>query len=309
MFLVLECFLLNIFTILDLFLFYIFFESILIPMFLLIVVWGSRNRKIKAALYFFIYTLVGSLLMLVAIIDIYIKTGTTSFLSLILWCFDGTVQKYYWLAFFISFAVKIPIMPVHVWLPEAHVEAPTSGSVILAGILLKIGSYGLIRFSLTLFPQASFFFIPLVYTISCLSLVYASFIAIRQVDLKKIIAYASVAHMNLIVLGIFSMNAIGIEGSLFQMISHGITSSGLFLGIGVLYDRYHTRNIFYYGGLAGVMPLFVVSFLIYMFSNIALPGTCNFVGEFLVLLGCFKFNTVAGIVAASGMVFGGIYSL
>jgi len=309
LFLFLEWFLLLVFSVLDLLFFYIFFESILIPMFLIIGIWGSRERKIRASYLFFLYTLIGSLLMLIAILHILMTYGTTNYQILLTITFDKFHEKLYWLAFFSSFAVKVPMMPFHIWLPEAHVEAPTAGSVILAGILLKLGSYGLLRFSLPLFPTATVYFTPLVYTMSAIAVVYASLTAIRQTDIKRIVAYASVAHMNLILIGMFSLNIQGIEGSILQMLSHGLVSSALFLCIGVLYDRYHTRLISYYGGLAQRMPLFAIVFLFYILSNIALPGTSSFVGELLILLGIFQHNTIIAFLGATGMILGGMYSL
>ena len=307
--LILESLLIIVFTILDLLLFYIFFESILIPMFLMIGIWGSRRRKVRAAYLLFFYTLFGSVLMLVAIMSIYMQVGSTDYQILLSVNFAEDRQKFLWLAFFLSFASKIPMVPVHIWLPEAHVEAPTTGSVILAGILLKMGSYGFIRFSLPLFPYASLYFTPLVYMIATISIVYTSLTAIRQTDLKRIIAYASIAHMNLIMLGLFSLNIQGIEGSLIQMISHGVVSSALFLCVGVMYDRFHSRLIKYYGGLVLVMPVFISIFLLFTFANAALPGTCNFVGELLLFTGIFQDNIFIAIFAAAGIVLSGAYSL
>lgn len=309
LFLSLEFFLLLVFSVLDILFFYIFFESILIPMFLIIGIWGSRERKVRASYLFFLYTLIGSLLMLAAILHMLLTYGTTNYQVLLSTTFDEFHEKLYWLAFFASFAVKVPMMPFHIWLPEAHVEAPTAGSVILAGILLKLGSYGLLRFSLPLFPIATVYFTPLVYTMSVIAVVYASLTAIRQTDIKRIVAYASVAHMNLILLGLFALNIQGIEGAILQMLSHGLVSSALFLCIGVLYDRYHTRLISYYGGLAQRMPIFACIFLLYILSNIALPGTSSFVGELLILVGIFQHNTTIAFLGATGMVLGGIYSL
>ena len=309
LFLLLEFFLLVILSVLALFFFYIFFESVLIPMFLLIGIWGSRERKIRASFLFFIYTLIGSLLMLLAILSIYNDIGTTNYLRLLLVDFDPFLQKIYWLAFFASFAVKVPMLPFHIWLPEAHVEAPTAGSVILAGILLKLGSYGLLRFSMPLFPLATIYFTPLVCSLAVIAVIYTSLTAIRQTDIKRIIAYASVAHMNVILLGMFSLTFEGIEGSILQMLSHGLVSSALFLCIGILYDRYHSRLISYYGGLTHRMPIFVTVFLLYIMANIALPGTSSFVGEFLIFLGIFSINTTFAFLGATSMVLGGAYSL
>ena len=309
LFFILEFCLIISFTILDLLIFYIFFESVLIPMFLIIGIWGSRERKIKASYLFFIYTLAGSLFMFIAIIHLFITTGTTDYQILYYNNLNFTYEKLYWLAFFISFAVKVPMLPFHIWLPEAHVEAPTSGSVLLAGILLKLGSYGMVRFLITLFPKASIYFAPYVIVISLLSVVYASLTAIRQTDLKKIIAYASVAHMNFIILGIFSFTYQGLEGSIIQMISHGLVSSGLFFSIGCLYDRYHTRFINYYGGLTHTMPLFCIALFIYILGNMSIPGTSSFVGELLILTGIFEENTTTAIFSIIGMFLGGVYSL
>jgi len=308
-FLVLEALLIGAFSVLDLLLFYVFFESVLIPMFLIIGVWGSRERKIRAAYQFFLYTLVGSLLMLLAILLIYCQTGTTDLHILYATPFSKTREILLWLAFFASFAVKVPMLPVHIWLPEAHVEAPTAGSVILAGILLKLGTYGFLRFSIPLFPDASIFFTPLVETLSILAIIYSSLTTLRQVDLKKIIAYSSVAHMNFVTLGLFALNPHGIEGAIFLMLAHGLVSPALFLLIGFLYDRHKTRLLRYYGGCARSMPLFAIMFLVFTMANISLPGTANFVGEFLVLVGAFRSNTLVATLAASTMVLGGAYAL
>ena len=308
-FLVLDFLLIGVFCVLDLLFFYIFFESVLIPMFLIIGIWGSRERKILASYYFFLYTLFGSVVMLLAILYILEQVGTTDYEALLTFSFSKMEQNFLWFSFFLSFASKVPMLPVHLWLPEAHVEAPTAGSVILAGILLKLGTYGFIRFSLALFPQASFFFTPLVYTISVIGIIYTSFTAIRQTDFKRIIAYTSIAHMNLVMLGIFSFNNIGIEGAIFQSLSHGFVASALFLVIGVVYDRYRTRLVKYYGGLASMMPFYIFTFLFFTMANIGFPGTSSFVGEFLILAGSFKVNTIVTFLGATGMVFGGAYSL
>ena len=262
-FLVMESLLVIVFCILDLLLFYVFFESVLIPMFLIVGVWGSRERKIRAAYMLFLYTLIGSVLMLLAILLMYSIAGTTDYQVLLTTPFNESLQKLLWIAFFASFAVKVPMVPVHIWLPEAHVEAPTAGSVILAGVLLKLGSYGLIRFSLPLFPSATVFFTPLVYTMAAIAVVYTSLTAIRQTDIKRIIAYASVAHMNVILIGMFAMNAQGLEGAMIQQLAHGFVASALFLIIGVVYDRHHTRMVKYFGGLVHVMPIYIIIFLFF----------------------------------------------
>ena len=308
-FLMLDFLLIGTFCVLDVLLFYIFFESVLIPMFLIIGIWGSRERKILAAYYFFLYTLVGSVLMLLSILYIYYQVGTTDYEVLLTFAFSPFEQKFLWFTFFLAFASKVPMIPVHLWLPEAHVEAPTAGSVILAGILLKLGTYGFIRFSLPLFPKASFFFAPLVYTVAVVGIIYTSFTAIRQTDFKRIIAYTSIAHMNLVILGIFSFNTIGIEGAILQSLSHGFVASALFLIIGVVYDRYKTRLVQYYGGLASVMPIYIFLFLFFTMANISFPGTSSFVGEFLILAGSFKTSTSVTFLGATGVIIGGAYSL
>lgn len=301
--------LLLIFSVLDVLLFYIFFEAILIPMYLMIGLWGSRERKIRAIYLFFFYTLVGSLCLLLALIYIYSRLGTLNYEYLYFAKFSFYEQCWLWFAFFLSFASKVPLFPFHLWLPEAHVEAPTVGSVLLAGILLKLGTYGLIRFNLNLFPDASIFFSPLVFTLSILGIIYASMSALRQTDLKRIIAYSSVAHMNLVTMGIFSFNSIGIQGSIIQSISHGFVSSAMFFLIGILYKRYHSRQVLYFSGLTQTMPLYSAMFFIFTMANIALPGTSSFVGEFLILLGIFKISALAAILAGLGVILGGPYSL
>jgi proton-translocating NADH-quinone oxidoreductase chain M len=308
-FLVLESLMIAVFSVLDLLLFYIFFESVLIPMFVIIGVWGSRERKIRAAYQFFLYTLLGSVFMLLAILLIYFQTGTTDLNVLYCSHFSETRQIFLWLAFFASFAVKVPMVPVHIWLPEAHVEAPTAGSVILAGILLKLGTYGFLRFSIPLFPFASFYFTPLIYTLSVLAIIYTSLTTLRQIDLKKIIAYSSVAHMNFVTLGLFSLNTQGIEGSLLLMLSHGLVSPALFLCIGILYDRHKTRLLRYYAGCGRTMPLFGLFFVFFTMANISLPGTSSFIGEFLVLTGTYQNNSFVTLLAATGMVLGAAYAL
>lgn len=306
--LLIELILINVFSVMDLFFFYIAFESILIPMFLLIGIWGARERKIHAAYQFFIYTLFGSVLMLLAIMAIYFHLGTTDINVLMQSTFSENRQIILWLAFFASFATKIPLVPVHIWLPEAHVEAPTAGSVILAGVLLKLGGYGLLRFSLPMFPYATAYFMPLVYTISVIGIIYVSCTTIRQIDLKKVIAYSSVAHMSFVTLGMFANNVQGIEGSIFLMLSHGIVSSALFICIGIIYDRYHTRIVKYYGGLTYVMPIYSIIFLIFTLANISFPTTSSFIGEFLVLVGIFKVNKLVAFLASIGVILGAVYA-
>jgi NADH-quinone oxidoreductase subunit M len=308
-FLALEILLLLVFSALNLLFFYVVFEAVLIPMFVLIGFWGSRERRVRASFFLFLYTLIGSILMLIAIIYLFVLYGTLDYNFLLTQNIPLYTQQLCWVGFFASFASKLPMMPVHIWLPEAHVEAPTAGSVILAGVLLKLGSYGILRFSLPLFPLASAFFAPLVCSVAVLGIIYCSLTAIRQTDIKRVIAYASIAHMNLIVLGMFSFTIEGIEGSLIQMLSHGIVSSALFLCIGILYDRYHTRTINYYSGLASRMPIFTSIFFLYILANIALPGTSSFVGELLILSGTFFYSSTLAILGATGMVLGGIYSL
>ena len=308
-FLLIEFLLMNAFCVLDVLMFYIFFESILIPMFLIIGVWGSRERKVLASYYFFIYTLLGSVLMLLSIMYIYYQVGTTDYEMILAFKFSFIEQKFLWLSFFLAFAAKVPMMPVHLWLPEAHVEAPTAGSIILAGVLLKLGTYGFIRFSIPFFPEASFFFTPIVYTISVIGIIYASFTAMRQTDIKRIVAYTSVAHMNVVMLGIFSFNVIGIEGAILQSLSHGCVASALFAIIGVIYERYGTRLVKYYGGLAHTMPLYASTFLFFTMANIGFPGTSNFIGEFLILVGSFKVNSSVTFFGATGMILGGCYAL
>ena len=308
-FLTIEFLLIGVFCVLDVLMFYIFFESILIPMFLVIGIWGSRERKIWASYYFFLYTLLGSVVMLLSILYIYNQVGTTDYEILLTFAFSDLEQKLLWFTFFLAFAAKVPMMPVHLWLPEAHVEAPTAGSVILAGVLLKLGTYGFIRFSLPLFPQASFYFTPFVYTVSLVGIVYASLTAIRQTDFKRIIAYTSVAHMNVVMLGIFSFNNVGIEGALLQSLSHGFVASALFAIIGVVYERYRTRLVKYYGGLVHTMPLYISIFLFFTMANIGFPGTSGFIGEFLIFAGSFKVNSSVTFFGATGVVLGGCYAL
>lgn len=308
-FLICESFMIAVFCMLDLLLFYVFFESVLIPMFIIIGVWGSRQRKIQAAYQFFLYTLLGSVFMLLAILFIFSQTGTTDLQILLTTEFSERRQILLWIAFFASFSVKVPMVPVHIWLPEAHVEAPTAGSVILAGILLKLGTYGFLRFSIPMFPEATLYFTPFIYTLSVIAIIYTSLTTIRQIDLKKIIAYSSVAHMNFVTIGMFSLNIQGIEGSILLMLSHGLVSSALFLCVGVLYDRHKTRLVKYYGGLVSTMPMFSTIFLFFTLANMSLPGTSSFIGEFLILVGAFQRNSLVATLAALGMILGAAYSL
>ncbi len=307
-FLILETLVIGVFTALDLFLFYIFFEGTLVPMFLIIGIWGGQNR-IYAAYKFFLYTLLGSVLMLLAMLWMAHTAGTTSIPELKRFAFDPAVQPILWLAFFASFAVKMPMWPVHTWLPDAHVQAPTAGSVILAGILLKLGGYGFILFNVPMFPQASEMFRPLVFTLSVIAIVYTSLVAWRQTDIKKLIAYSSVAHMGFVTLGIFSGNDIGMQGAIFQMISHGLISGALFLCVGVVYDRMHTREIALYGGLTSKMPWYAAIFLMFTMANVGLPGTSGFIGEVLTMTGAYRASTWAALVAASGVIFSAVYAL
>nr|YP_011008376.1 NADH dehydrogenase subunit 4 [Sporochnus bolleanus]WBP70347.1 NADH dehydrogenase subunit 4 [Sporochnus bolleanus] len=308
-FLGMELVLLLVFMSLDLLFFLYFFETVLIPMFLVIGIYGSRERKIRAAYMFFLYTLFGSLFMLIGVVYIYLSAGSTNYEVLSVVSFSSYAQNWLWLAFFASFAAKVPMLPVHIWLPEAHVEAPTAGSVILAGILLKLGSYGFLRFSLGLFPAACIYFTPLIFSLSLFGVVYASLTAIRQTDLKRLIAYTSVAHMNLVMIGLFTGTVIGVEAAILQSLSHGFVSSALFLIIGVLYDRWHSRVIKYYGGLTHTMPIFILIFLFFTMANLGLPGTSSFVGEFLLLVSAFGANATACFFAATSMILGGGYSL
>lgn len=299
----------NIFCILDLVFFYIFFESILIPMFILIGVWGSRQRKIHAVYQFFFYTLFGSLLMLLAILVIYSHVQTTDIRVLYNTSFTLNRQLVLWLAFFFAFCVKVPLFPFHIWLPEAHVEAPTVGSVILAGVLLKLGTYGILRFVIPVFYDATYYFLPLVYTICILGIIYTCCSTIRQIDLKKIIAYASVSHMSFVILGLFTSNLQGLCGSIFLMLSHGVVSGGLFFCIGCIYDRYKTRILRYYSGLVSTMPIFSVCLFILILSNISFPGTSSFIGEFLILLGLFENNHFAALVSTFSIILTAVYSI
>ena len=307
-FLVLETMMIGVFSALDLVLFYLFFEGGLIPMFLIIGIWGGK-RRIYASFKFFLYTLVGSLLMLLAIMAMYGVAGTTDITVLLKTHFPASMQTWLWLAFFASFAVKMPMWPVHTWLPDAHVEAPTAGSVILAGILLKMGGYGFLRFSLPMFPDASVYFAPLVFTLSVVAIVYTSLVALVQEDMKKLIAYSSVAHMGFVTMGLFSFTEQGIQGAIFQMVSHGIVSAALFLCVGVVYDRMHTRDIAAYGGLVNRMPRYAVAFLIFTMANVGLPGTSGFVGEFLTMMGTFRANSWVTLFATTGVILSAAYAL
>ncbi len=307
-FLVLETLMVGTFASLDLVLFYLFFEGGLIPMFLIIGVWGGP-RRVYASFKFFLYTLAGSVLMLLAIMAMYWDAGTTDIPSLMRHGFPLGLQQWAWLAFFASFAVKMPMWPVHTWLPDAHVEAPTAGSVILAAILLKMGGYGFLRFSLPMFPAASHDFAPLVFTLSVVAIVYTSLVALMQEDVKKLIAYSSVAHMGFVTMGIFAVTTQGIAGGIFQMISHGIVSGALFLCVGVIYDRMHTREIAAYGGLVNRMPLYAAIFMVFTMANVALPGTSGFVGEFLTLIGTFRINVQVATLATLGTILSAAYAL
>jgi NADH-quinone oxidoreductase subunit M len=307
-FLILETLMIGTFSALDLVLFYLFFEGGLIPMFLIIGVWGG-SRRVYASFKFFLYTLLGSVLMLLAIMAMYWQAGTTDIVVLLRHNFPVDLQKWAWVAFFASFAVKMPMWPVHTWLPDAHVEAPTAGSVILAAILLKMGGYGFLRFSLPMFPDASHYFTPLVFALSVVAIVYTSLVALMQEDVKKLIAYSSVAHMGFVTMGIFAGNEQGIAGAVFQMISHGIVSGALFLCVGVVYDRMHTREIAAYGGLVNRMPLYAAVFMVFTLANVGLPGTSGFVGEFLTLIGTFKVNTGVAFLATLGVILSAAYAL
>ncbi len=307
-FLVLETFILGVFCSLDLVVFYLFFEAGLIPMFLLIGIWGGK-RRVYASYKFFLYTLLGSVLMLLAIMAMYWHAHTTAIDALLTHPFPKEMQTWLWLAFFASFAVKMPMWPVHTWLPDAHVEAPTAGSVILAGILLKMGGYGFLRFSLPMFPDASVYFAPLVFGLSVIAIVYTSLVALVQTDIKKLIAYSSVAHMGFVTMGLFSGNEQGIQGAIFQMISHGFISGALFLSVGVIYDRMHTREISAYGGVVYRMPIYATIFLFFTMANVGLPGTSGFVGEFLTLLGAYQANTWVAFIATTGVILSAAYAL
>ncbi len=307
-FLVLETLMIGVFCALDLVLFYFFFEAGLIPMFLIIGVWGGANR-VYASFKFFLYTLAGSVLMLIALMAMYWSAGTTDIQVLLTHGFPAQLQTWAWLAFFASFAVKLPMWPVHTWLPDAHVEAPTAGSVILAAILLKMGGYGFLRFSVPMFPLATDMFAPLIFALSVVAIIYTSLVALAQTDIKKLIAYSSIAHMGFVTMGIFSLNMQGIQGGIFQMLSHGLVSAALFLCVGIIYDRMHTREIAAYGGLVQRMPIYAFTFMLFTLANVGLPGTSGFVGEFLTLLGAFKANTLVAVLATTGVVLSAAYAL
>lgn len=307
-FLLLETLMIGVFCALDIVLFYVFFEAGLIPMFIIIGVWGGK-RRVYASFKFFLYTLAGSVLMLLAIMAMFFQSGTTDIPTLLTHNFPASMQTWLWLAFFASFAVKMPMWPVHTWLPDAHVEAPTAGSVILAAILLKMGGYGFLRFSLPMFPLASEMFAPLVFTLSVVAIIYTSLVALMQEDMKKLIAYSSVAHMGFVTMGIFAMNQEGVQGAIFQMLSHGLVSGALFLCVGVIYDRMHTREIDAYGGLVNNMPNYATVFMVFTMANVGLPGTSGFVGEFLTMLGVFRVNTWVAFFAATGVILSAAYAL
>ena len=307
-FLVLESFMIGTFCALDTILFYAFFEGVLIPMFLIIGIWGGK-RRVYASYKFFLYTLLGSVLMLVAILTLYAQVGSTDIPTLMANPVAADIQKWLWLAFFASFAVKMPMWPVHTWLPDAHVEAPTAGSVILAGVLLKMGGYGFLRFSLPMFPDATAFFTDFVFWLSVIAIIYTSLVALVQTDMKKLIAYSSVAHMGYVTLGIFTATVEGIEGAVYQMLSHGLISGALFLCVGVVYDRLHTREIARYGGIVKNMPKYATVFMILMLGSVGLPGTSGFVGEFLTLVGIYQVDTLVTLFAATGLIVGAPYML
>ena len=307
-FLLLEVVMTGVFVSLDIVLFYVFFEATLIPMFIIIGVWGGKDR-VYASYKFFLYTLLGSVLTMLAIMAMYWQAGTTDMTELLKYGFPAGMQTWLWLACFAAFAVKMPMWPVHTWLPDAHVQAPTAGSVILAGVMLKLGGYGFIRFSLSMFPLASDYFAPFVFTLSILAIIYTSLVAMMQDDIKKLIAYSSVAHMGYVTMGIFAANVQGVQGAIFQMLSHGIVSGALFLCVGVIYDRLHTREISAYGGLVNNMPKYAVAFMVFTMANVGLPGTSGFVGEFLTIMGVFRANTLVALFAATGVILSACYAL
>ncbi|WP_342236601.1 NADH-quinone oxidoreductase subunit M [Inquilinus sp. OTU3971] len=308
-FLILETMMIGMFCALDYVLFYVFFEGVLIPMFVIIGIWGSGERRIYAAFKLFLFTLLGSVLMLVALLAMYVQAGTTDIPTLLATDFGYDMQVWLWLAMFASFAVKVPMWPVHTWLPDAHVEAPTAGSVILAGVLLKMGGYGFLRFSIPMLPEATALLTPLIYGLSIVAVIYTSLVALAQEDMKKMIAYSSIAHMGFVTAGMFSLTQQGVEGSIFQMLSHGVVSSALFLCVGVVYDRLHTREIARYGGLANNMPKYAVFFMIMLLGSVGLPATSGFVGELLILTGLFQVNTWVATLTATGLVLGATYML
>ncbi len=307
-FLVLETMMVGMFCAQDFLVFYMFFEGVLIPMFLIIGIWGGA-RRVYASIKFFLYTLTGSILMLLALLAVWYTAGTTDIDVITHTQYSGQMQFWLFLAFLASFAVKVPMWPVHTWLPDAHVEAPTAGSVILAGVLLKMGAYGFLRFSVPMLPQASATFAPLMFALGVIAVIYTSLVALAQTDMKKLIAYSSVAHMGVVVIGIFTFNAQGIQGALFQMLSHGVVSAALFLCVGVIYDRIHTREIARYGGLAQRMPSYALVFMLFTMASIGLPGTAGFVGEFLVLVGAFQVNFWVALLGSTGMILGAVYML
>ena len=307
-FLVLETMMVGMFAALDFVVFYMFFEGVLIPMYLIIGVWGGP-RRVYAAIKFFLYTLAGSVLMLLALLAMWYAAGTTDIPTLMAHNFPAAIQTWLFLAFFASFAVKVPMWPVHTWLPDAHVEAPTAGSVILAGVLLKMGAYGFLRFSVPMLPDATAYFAPMMFTLSVVAVIYTSLVALAQTDMKKLIAYSSVAHMGVVTIGIFTVNEQGISGALFQMLSHGVVSAALFLCVGVVYDRIHSRDIARYGGLADRMPKYALAFMLFSMASVGLPGTAGFVGEFLVLVGAFRVNFWLAALGSLGMILGAAYML
>ena len=307
-FLVLETMMVGMFAATDFLVFYVFFEGVLIPMYLIIGVWGGQ-RRVYASIKFFLYTLAGSVLMMLALLAMWNQAGTTDIATLQMTAFSPRMQTWLFLAFMASFAVKVPMWPVHTWLPDAHVEAPTAGSVILAGVLLKMGAYGFIRFSMPMLPQASHSFAPLIFALSVIAVTYTSLVALAQTDMKKLIAYSSVAHMGVVTIGLFAFNAQGIDGALFQMLSHGIVSGALFLCVGVIYDRMHTREIARYGGLADRMPRYALFFMLFTMASIGLPGTSGFVGEFLVIIGSLQVSFWLALLGALGMIWGAVYML
>jgi len=307
-FLILEGLMVGVFSALDALLFYVFWEAMLIPMFLIIGIWGGP-RRVYATIKFFLYTFLGSVLMLVALLYLYRLTGSFDLAAMQAVALTATEQKLIFIAFLLAFAVKVPMWPVHTWLPDAHVEAPTAGSVILAGILLKMGGYGFLRFSLPMFPDASIYFAPMIFSLSVIAIIYTSLVALMQEDIKKLIAYSSVAHMGFVTMGLFALNRQGVDGAVFQMISHGFISSALFLCVGVVYDRMHTREIKAYGGLVNRMPIYAAVFMVFTMGNVGLPGTSGFVGEFLTLVGAYKANTLVAILATTGVILSAAYAL